>query len=292
MGGFYLYDHGKERYPLDRTKVLELVKRRELIPCTSDEIKDKGQADAVSKALAVMQTIWFAVQCIARRVQNLPVIHLEVMTGAYCIITVAMYVAWWHKPQNVECPTRIFTTSRQILNPDAHPREVYPTWKRILLYSFGNQDKLVDLSHRERVPTFWSDDRGDMFDEDREDLDAYFTADIIALITAMLFGAVHCVAWSYAMPTEIEGVLWKAAAGAITAVPVIVVLGYLASAPILLLFPTAKAAQAAMTIVALACAIAYISGRVTLLILSVTSLRSLPMAAYQTVSWTTDIPHI
>jgi hypothetical protein len=38
--------------------------------------------------------------------------------------------------------------------------------------------------------------------------------------------------------------------------------------------------------------VAYVVARITLLVLAFTSLRSLPPEAYQTVRWTTFIPHI
>lgn len=39
-------------------------------------------------------------------------------------------------------------------------------------------------------------------------------------------------------------------------------------------------------------AIVYVAARLTLITLSFTSLKSLPFGAYQTVQWTTFVPHI
>lgn len=291
MGGFHLYDCGKPLYPLGRAQVLALVKRGALVPPTSREIEDRSKSDAVSKGLAVVQTLWFTTQCIARLAAHLPIANLEVTTLAYNVITIAMYIAWWKKPLNVNCPFRGCALAGHSAIPSPYPHNTYPTWKKMIAYVLGNQDVLVEVSHLQRVPTFWSDDVGDMFDEDNINLDAYFMADIIALAIAMIFGAVHCIAWSYTLPTEMEQVIWRVSAVAVIAVPLIIALVYLLSAAILFFFPTVVA-QVVGTIVAVTCAVGYIAARVALLVLSFTSLRHLPLAVQQTISWTTHIPHI
>lgn len=107
MGGFLFYNTEGPRYPLSPAVVVELVRRGHLVPPTADEISNQSKGDAVSKGVAVAQTLWFVVQCIARRAEHLPVTNLEVMTLAYTVITVAMYAAWWEKPLNVDCAVRV-----------------------------------------------------------------------------------------------------------------------------------------------------------------------------------------
>jgi hypothetical protein len=90
-----------------RHDVGELVKQGPLKTPPEEEIQDKSIGDGLSKAIALFQTIWFVMQCIARRNQGLLITELELITVAYTIITVAMYIAWWNKPLNVGCPTRV-----------------------------------------------------------------------------------------------------------------------------------------------------------------------------------------
>ncbi|KZP19183.1 hypothetical protein FIBSPDRAFT_658134, partial [Athelia psychrophila] len=116
MGGFCYYGDGQPMFPLQVDKVswqdpedsqlyiLALVKSRSLVPPTSDELGDRSTGGALSKIIAVSQTLWFVAQCIARRVENLTITNLEIMTLAYTVITVAMYAAWWDRPLNVSCP--------------------------------------------------------------------------------------------------------------------------------------------------------------------------------------------
>ncbi|KZP14059.1 hypothetical protein FIBSPDRAFT_834380, partial [Athelia psychrophila] len=107
MGGFHYYHDGKPTSPLAYEEVLALVKSRSLFPPTLDELGDKSKGDALSKSIAVFQTLWFVVQCIARRIENRAITNLEIMTLAYTVITVAMYAAWWDKPLSVRCPIRV-----------------------------------------------------------------------------------------------------------------------------------------------------------------------------------------
>ena len=106
MGGFHFYDT-EPLYPLGPETVIKLVLEGKLVPPTADEIKDKSKGDTLSKAIALVQTLWFVIQCIARRAAHLPIIALEAMTLAYTVMTVCMYAIWWNKPLNVGCPVPV-----------------------------------------------------------------------------------------------------------------------------------------------------------------------------------------
>ncbi|KAI0062786.1 hypothetical protein BV25DRAFT_1825331 [Artomyces pyxidatus] len=90
MGGFYLFKSGEPQHPLSRQDVVELVRTGDLVPPTEDEIRGWSQGDGLSKTLAIAQTLWFVVQCVARRIEGLPITQLELMTLAYTTITIAM----------------------------------------------------------------------------------------------------------------------------------------------------------------------------------------------------------
>ncbi|KZP06206.1 hypothetical protein FIBSPDRAFT_805134, partial [Athelia psychrophila] len=107
MGGFNFHNEDELLYPLSPETVIELVQRGHLVPPTADEIANQSKGDALSKGVAIAQTLWFVVQCIARGAEHLPVTNLEAMTLAYTVMTVAMYVVWWDKPLNVSCAVRV-----------------------------------------------------------------------------------------------------------------------------------------------------------------------------------------
>ncbi|KXN87081.1 hypothetical protein AN958_09291 [Leucoagaricus sp. SymC.cos] len=60
-----------------------------------------AKGDFLAKLLAVLQTGWFILQCIARWVTHLPVTELEVVTHVIAFLNIFVYDLWWNKPQNM-----------------------------------------------------------------------------------------------------------------------------------------------------------------------------------------------
>jgi len=105
MGGFSLHCQGKH-IPLSPSHLERLFKLNwvKLPTISEDEIKDKSKADFLTKSIAVLQTLWFVVQCIARLAQKLALTGLELVTMAFVVLNVALYWAWRDKPLDVQCP--------------------------------------------------------------------------------------------------------------------------------------------------------------------------------------------
>ncbi|KAI0065543.1 hypothetical protein BV25DRAFT_1851027, partial [Artomyces pyxidatus] len=219
MGGFHYYDNGKPKHPLSPEDVVRLVKAGDLVPPTEDEIRGWSQGDVLSKALAVVQTLWFIAQCIARSVEGLPITQLEVMTLAYTTITVAMYAFWWNKPQNVGSAVRVALPGKRL--PRGRPVEEEPWSWRSVYFVGGWQDVFVDLREEPYVPTFYS---GGTTNDSND-----YNADIFALSASVVFGAVHCAAWDYAFPSRAEKHIWRITAVAIAALPGVLLLIFLSS---------------------------------------------------------------
>src|ERR1700722_16534501 len=101
-----------------------------------------------------------------------------------------------------------------------------------------------------------------------------------------MFGAVHCIGWSFAFPSHTERILWRVSSIIIVSAPTSLFLA--------LFFGVAVNGlpDVLLTIFAFTLFFVYFIGRVTLLVLPFLSLRSLPPGAYQTVHWTTFIPHV
>lgn len=117
-------------------------------------------------------------------------------------------------------------------------------------------------------------------------------------IAGAVFGAIHCLAWHFSFPSHAEQVIWRSAS-----------LGVVVSC--FVTFQTAFFWDAAnsggiggfwefveQTLVLLGvplcflASIAYPVARIALLILSITSLRSLPPSAFDTIDWVELVPHI
>lgn len=146
----------------------------------------------------------------------------------------------------------------------------------------------MTLSNQLKIPTFYAG----KLDESEQ-----FFTDIIASIVAVFFGVIHCIAWSLEHPSQTEQLLWRISSVAVASIPGIWGLFFLVGILVakdkidtdgwiwkLFGIPIAVLGAIAVPV--------YIAARVILLTLAFTSLRSLPQAAYQTVSWTTFIPHI
>ncbi|KAI0041631.1 hypothetical protein FA95DRAFT_673655 [Auriscalpium vulgare] len=281
MGGYHLYEKGQPKHPLHPFHVTRLVKEGELILPTEDEIQALGQADALSKGLAVLQTLWFVVQCIARRAAGLPITQLEVMTLAYTSITVAMYLAWWSKPLNVGGPIHFIGTL-----PDITTHHMWDGLLHFVSLVIGDQDYEIDMRHVSGVPAFYGGGPGDNYENIR--------ADALSVFAAMVFGAIHCVAWHYAFPSDIDATVWRVSSVTITAFPTLVFLYLLWE-----FSPLGDVNRVDFVVDNIALmelftlfATVYVLTRLILLSLAFTTLRALPAEAYQSVQWTHFIPHL
>ncbi|KAF7974345.1 hypothetical protein HWV62_12410 [Athelia sp. TMB] len=210
MGGYQFHNKDESLHPLSPKNAQELVGRGHLVPSTPEELANQSKGDALSKGVAILQTLWFVMQCIARRIEHLPLTSLEVMTLAYTVITVAMYIVWWDKPLSVSCAVRVPEEKVE----EEEPSEYATFGEQVMAYVIGNQDTYVDLRKCHRVPTFWAGVPGE----------EVLYADMIALVVAMAFGAVHCIAWSNTFQSHFERQLWRASAITIIVTPAALVL--------------------------------------------------------------------
>ena len=315
MGGFHLFEHGsietsnndkailhEDDIPLRPLAARDLYEdythqsiRADIdftsftVP-TEEEIKDKGKSDWLAKSLVLLQTSWFVMQCIARAIKHLPITHLEIVTLAYAAMNFVIYIFWWNKPLNVNRPVRVFrksepsATQHQVISSAAqHSRTWELTWREIgdvldniALFIAGGQDNDVNLSREDRVPRFWANS---------SDNDAA-NADAIVLGVGVCFGAIHCIAWDFSFPTHAELLMWRVSCVAITAVPIYI--------PLVLPLGSwlTDLDSTVLYFIPLSGGILYIVARAVTLVLAFTSLRDLPPGAYETVHWTTFIPHV
>ena len=315
MGGFHLFERGskkmdnvqpishEEDIPLHPLAAIDLYGDNTTLDIdfssftvpTEVEIKDRGKSDWLAKSLVLVQTSWFVMQCIARGIKHLPVTHLEIVTLAYAAMNFVIYTFWWNKPLNVNRPVRVFRksggseqgeTQSRIKQPISEARKL--TWGAIiswlgtiLKFVVGGQDEDVELSREDRVPGFWADSTSD---------GEQAIADFMVLGVGVCFGAIHCIAWSFSFPTHPELLIWRISSVAITAVPIYTILALFLTG--LLRIADFGVTVDIVIISIFPAGIFYIIARVVTLVLAFTSLRDLPSAAYDTVHWTTFIPHV
>jgi hypothetical protein len=287
MGGFGLYDSDGKRllYPLDLENVEKLVRSGAIdLPSIAEkEIEDRSKGDIISKGLAVVQTGWFIVQCIARGANHLAITELEIMTVAFAFLNLVTYIFWWNKPLNVTCPIRIvLKEGHRAPKPWPESRRslsLGDRFERMISLINPNRDDGVDLLREERVPTFYAG-------RTPVDIKSWYTLLLAEILVAMIFGGIHCIAWSFSFPTHVEQILWRVSSIATISIPICFLVPLL-SISFLFLAPSSFVFSPFFFP-----ALIYIFSRLILLILSFMSLRSLPPSAFYTVRWTTFIPHI
>ena len=109
-------------------------------------------------------------------------------------------------------------------------------------------------------------------------------ANIIVLGVGICFGAIHCIAWGFSFPTHTELFMWRISSVAITAVPIYI--------PLMFGLGAWLGNMGFCAISIFPAFILYIIARAVTLVLALTSLRDLPPGAFDTVHWTTFIPHV
>ena len=98
-----------------RVTILTLEMLRELVKdpgfkirITEDEITDRSKGDALSKIIFMLQSSWFIMQFIARRVQGLSFTQLELTTLALASLNGITFMLWWDKPLGAHIPVRVY----------------------------------------------------------------------------------------------------------------------------------------------------------------------------------------
>ncbi|KAG7287163.1 hypothetical protein NEMBOFW57_006668 [Staphylotrichum longicolle] len=74
--------------------VIELARRGYWIYIKSERIAAKSQANLLQKALVLLQVLYMATTCIARRAYGLPLTLLEIHTMVHVICAIALYGLW------------------------------------------------------------------------------------------------------------------------------------------------------------------------------------------------------
>jgi hypothetical protein len=212
------------------------------------------------------------------------------MTIAFATLNLMTYVFWWNKPLNIQYPLRIFLKrpmAERRRERSSKPRDCRWLLLWVVRVALGEEDVDVDLTAQTGVPLFYA---GDVEVEKRR------LATVTGGVIAMIFGAIHCIAWSFSFPTRTEQILWRVCSITITSVPVIC----LTLLVVLLFFDVDYSGRSHVDPVWAVVyyigvptpLLAYIIARVVLLTQAFMTLRLLPADAYQTVHWTTFIPHI
>ncbi|KAI3603596.1 hypothetical protein WG66_006077 [Moniliophthora roreri] len=305
-----LMSNAAENGTPEQSCLLEYLLQKGYITLTEDEIKDKSHADFIAKSIALIQTTWFILQVAARVAEGLAITELEIITVGFALLNFGTYIFWWNKPLRIQYPVRVTWQQQEL--PTSQSSQSERSWMEVIqkgiaaiwchIYEDGNMDNnwlfiiqliflplamiwniiatCVDLFADQSVLTNEFPTRLEV-----NPLQLYITVYSVAAA----FGAIHCIPWSFQFATHTEQLLWQICAVAVAAAPIAMGCFHWG---VKLWDDTPEWLNNLIIITAYLLGIFYIFSRVTLIILALMALRDLSPSAYQTVQWTTFVPHI
>jgi hypothetical protein len=161
------------------------------------------------------------------------------------------------------------------------PFSLYPI--KMLWEMWSGVNSVTIHPQSKRVPTFHS---GAVIGEEQ-----WYTL-LMTQLFAMVFGGIHCLAWSFHFPSRTEQLLWQMSSLAITSVPALFIVASLVIMDTQVKCKVSRLIMNLLVAILSLLGVLYALARIALLVLAFTTLRSLPIDAYHTVQWTTFIPHI
>ena len=273
MGGFCLKTPSGSRLQLDDAEQLSRVPSpewlSELEKVQEEHIDDHAKSNYLTKFITCGQTLWLVTQVVSRICQHQAVTLLEVSTVAYAACALTAYVAWWKKPQNPTVPLMI-SCSDEALPQASTDKPLYYSEEHLFDYIWAGQ--------------LWT--RRTYFDDD-------ILLFVLMLLCPAVFGAIHVASWNIKLLSNVEQWLWRASA-----------LYCLAPGVLLYLYTLVKdwcekrswmseskatvLDASAMFVIVLF----YIIARIFMIVEVFLSLRALPASAYESVQWSSFVPHI
>lgn len=118
---------------LDEVRFRKLVNEGKIsFPSVAfEDIKDRSKTDVMSKAIAIIQTTRFILECGARVSEKLALTELELFTLGLAVFNASTYLIWWDKPLDAQQPVLIYlkgVVPDEV--PQTHPTADLPMVKR------------------------------------------------------------------------------------------------------------------------------------------------------------------
>lgn len=238
-------------------------------------IKDHAKSNSLTKFIACGQAIWMVTQVISRVCQHRAVTLLEVSTLAYAACALTAYAAWWKKPQDSNLPITILCSAEAIPQ-----RRVTDS----LYYS--------DVSWKEYI---WAGQRWSRHLHIAEGASGPENAPGggLLLLCPAIFGAIHIASWNIKFLSNVEQWLWRASTLYCSTAGLIFLLGVLFLQLCEDHFWVGRAmADVIIRSMMVVTTLIYIIVRLFMIVEVFLSLRALPASAYESVQWSSFVPHI
>ncbi|KAF8663998.1 hypothetical protein AX16_000849 [Volvariella volvacea WC 439] len=226
-GGFY--------YQVMRPNVLDDTR----IPYIPErEIKDHGKGDILAKAIVVVQTTWFIMQCMARLIKGLALTEIELVALAFAVLNAITYGLWWDKPLNIEYPIYFDENERRVDGPEeteAWYEEIRSFTKDIFSHGWIKGLMccvllvLLGLAKVFALIPVFTLDMATNEDTPQTSVHPFYAAELddkgftvavsYASTIGMVFGGIHLIGWNFAFPTATTLWMWRSCSLALTFAP-------------------------------------------------------------------------
>ncbi|CZR66966.1 uncharacterized protein PAC_16865 [Phialocephala subalpina] len=160
---------------------------------------------------------WLVLSIVARAVSGLAVSQIEVAALAFSILAIATYVANLWKPKDIDVPIMLCV-----------PRSGFPASSRAY-GGFPKRRETTSFINFLFTPSRRPDGYQTRIPNDA--LRIMGTIPLISSLTAvstMVFGGLHCIAWSFEFPSRTEVLLWRIASISSATLPCVALFGNLA----------------------------------------------------------------
>ncbi|KAF8896783.1 hypothetical protein CPB84DRAFT_1781839, partial [Gymnopilus junonius] len=151
MGGFMLHDNNGAvgvlcSEHLERFLSIGVV---DFPTITNEDIQAMAKSNGFLNFLVIIQTAWFIIQCITRKVQGLAITELELVSLSFVLIYSIVGLLWWNKPMNVRATVPIYLKHEVMNNDRAIQEEIK---RRIYAIAFdGSRKCVVEAGHGKSI---------------------------------------------------------------------------------------------------------------------------------------------
>lgn len=276
---------GGDLWVLDANQILlarELGILEQLPSLYEDDVEDRNKGDLFVKIVAVVQIGWFFIQMGARLKKGFATSQLEILTLAYAICTAITYLLLLDQPKDVQYSVIISATR-------------YPTYKELIRLAAVGPTSFWQPRKNVWIPNTAVHADTRRFGAGRDTTLAMGTA-----FAVFLLGSLHCVAWEFVFPTEVERTLWRASsiitalampAGLATNMIVRSIWNCACGSRVSGTFVRPRAQNAATGFSDLTFALIFVAARIFTIVEVLRSLAFLPSDAFVT-TWSSNLPHI
>ncbi|KAF6224633.1 hypothetical protein HO173_012976 [Letharia columbiana] len=282
MGGFCLETPSGKRLQFDAIEIQSAIDAgkgtghrspdwlSKLEEVEESHINDHAMSSPLTKFIACSQALWMVTQVIARVCRHQAVTLLEVSTLAYAACALIAYVAWWEKPQNATLPIIIPCFDEDF--PKGRTEDpMYCSDVEFSGYLWAGQNWVIHVSGRDEAKLI---DGG-----------------LVPLCPA-IFGAIHVASWNIRLLSNVEQWLWRASALYCCTAGLLNLSVGIDSLHLRRLVLDSRSyggmvsPWTRLVIVSL-----YVLVRLFMIVEAFASLRELPPSAYESVHWSSFIPH-